>query len=601
MVLSEQLPSIGRAFRDAVDHAEDGVIVMEGRFASPAGPRILYANRRAAELTGLDPDDFLGRSLDLLLDVPAREDALAKLSSLGPGQRSFHLEAPLAARAQDSEKGTRPLEHRFTFTASLDGEGRVRTHSLTFRPAGKVRGYDEGGSLHGNGSPPASPAVGESSAHHFPPATADRSLEETLEDCRSKSLALAAGSVAHDFKNSLQAITSSLEMARLHAEEDSPVRDALASAQEALDRADSLARQMMAFTKGEKSARSTLSLGELLEQLVRMLSTPGSEARIDLTVPDDLHPVHADAFQISQVFQNILINARQAMPGGGTVEVFAGNVDLPEGNRLGLGAGDHAAVAIRDRGCGIPPGDLPRIFDLYYTTKEDGHGIGLAACREVVERHGGKIAVESRVGVGTEFVVFLPAHRTVAADEDQRESPAADAASAAAQRLSRPPALPPLEPHGAGSSREMNRKNGRNGNAATIPEPIPATGNACLLVVDDEVAVARAVEKLLEHLGYTVRTASTGAEAIELYRYYADSAEPIDAVLLDMTLPGGLSGREVKEEIRSLDQQARVIATSGHFDENSVEEFLADDWSAVLPKPFPMEKLSRTVAEVLQN
>jgi len=539
----ERYNSINRFLRHAVDRIRDGVFVLEGNSSTPIGPRFVHANRSSEKLTGYPASSLLGQPLGMIFEPEQLGLVLDKLPLLNPGTPAFWVERPVVRK-----DGTRS-QHHWTFGAEFNEQGVILAYTIVLREL-----------------PSASedPSTAEASPH-----TVTDEVDDVMENSRSESLARAAGGVAHDFKNMLQTISSTLSMLRLASTTGQEAHSFIADAELALEQADTLAKQMMAFTKGQKSDLHEISLRDMLNH-VSKISTLGTEVRTTLSLPQELRRVKVDSKQISQVIQNIIINGCQAMPGGGTIQITARNVDIPAENKIGLEAGHYAAVGIKDRGCGIPEETLARIFEPYFTTKENGNGIGLATCREIIENHQGRIVVESTLGVGTEFIIFLPAFM-------QETNPATSTDSPSGMETTNRKSDPP---------EEENRI-------------VHGTGR--ILVVDDEDSVSRAVEGLLNHLGYNTIVASNGADAIELYKYHADTTEPFDAVLLDMTLPGGFSGQEVKEEIMGVDHSARIIATSGYFDESCEGTLLEEGWAGVLPKPFPIEQLSKTVANVMQN
>jgi CheY-like chemotaxis protein len=248
------------------------------------------------------------------------------------------------------------------------------------------------------------------------------------------------------------------------------------------------------------------------------------------------------------------------MPSGGTINLTAGNADLTASNPYSMPAGRYTVASVKDRGCGIRPDVLPRIFEPNFTTKPEGSGFGLASCQAIITAHGGAIRVASKVGVGTEFLVFLPS-TDAAADLPNLLSPARTPDLSTAHR--------------------------------------PAGGSGRVLVVEDQVDVARATRGLLKHLGYESIHSVNGEEAISTYREHLDSDEPIDVVLLDMTLPGGLTGMDVAGEIRRLDPPARIVATSGYFEEGSLANGETGDFAAILPKPYSMASLSEAMEEAI--
>jgi CheY-like chemotaxis protein len=262
-----------------------------------------------------------------------------------------------------------------------------------------------------------------------------------------------------------------------------------------------------------------------------------------------------DPHQVRQVIGNIVTNSREAMREGGVLEVEAENVVLDEeAERLGGVPGPHVRISFRDEGPGIPPEDLDRLFDPYYSTKtlgtQKGMGLGLAVAHAVVDKHGGFIEVESAPGEGARFAVCLPAPEGVVVDE-------------------------PSPPEGS---------------------PAPS---ARILFMDDEEAVRGAAETMLEHLGYEVCSARDGEEAIRVFRESAEAGRPFAAVVLDLTVPGGMGGREALGALRRIDPDVRAIVSSGYSEDPSLTDPEEHGFRGVLPKPYVMAQLSEALAEVL--
>ena len=261
--------------------------------------------------------------------------------------------------------------------------------------------------------------------------------------------------------------------------------------------------------------------------------------------------------QINQVLHNLITNAVQAMDGRGHIQMMVKNALIQDSATLGLPPGPYVMVSIRDHGCGIPPETLRRIFQPFFTTKPTGSGVGLALCRAIIQRHGGTITVQSKVGVGTLFCVYFPAC--------QFENPA----------------LPEPELTNTPGKSEISRGRGK------------------ILVVDDDERVLESSKQMLEALGYEAILALDGQKAIETYRKHLNAGTPVRAVLLDMTLRGGLSGDDVCQHIRQTHQDARLIATSGWFDDDAGETLRRDGYRAVLAKPYPVERLSKVLNTAL--
>ena len=537
--------------RAAVRGESVGFLVVEQRSTTPLGPKIVYANEELSKLSGYDPASLVGSPLGLLNDRSDLPSLIEKLPVIASRPNHCFMDRALLRNG-----GTR-LACRWTIRAT-NREGEPRGHfALTVRPASRIESPVERVVT----LPERAPALA-------PPAPAPVPLKAMAtvgldyETARSESIFLAAAGVAHDFKNALQTIKMNLELASENPREGR-VNSNIAEAQLALDDAEMLARQMLAFTRGEAGHRRTIHPAPLLERASRLCSA-GSSIRCRLfQIPptEQLRCVEGDPMQIYQVLHNLVINARQAMPNGGTIDIVADNADLGGDNAYAMPPGRYLVISVRDKGCGIPPASLARIFDSSYSTKAGGSGIGLASCFAIVRAHRGALRVASEVGVGTEFLVFLPA------TEDVVEPDAAWAG----------PSLAPTPP-------------------VRLRRPGSSIGR--VLVVEDQPGVARATLGILKRLGYESLHARDGQEAISLYREHLDSSEPVDVVLLDMTLPGGLSGYDVAAELLRLDRDARIVATSGYFEEG-VDLPAQHRFAATLPKPYGKDKLSDALEQAV--
>ncbi len=537
-----------------------GVLYLEYDISTPLGPRILAINDLVEELTGYSRETLHGEPFGIIYDPEALDSFLNFLHSKIEQTESFcWVEKNLVKKGGERVpcywtfapfRNDRGIQGRKGFVVTLEA-----LRSEQPKPAKSADASQE------NRVVKQTPAV---------PAKKTLSVSDAVEESRSESLTIIAGGIAHDFKNILQTIKSTLEMARICSSPSESTLDYLNDAELAIEDAERLARQMMAFSRGYASSMQSSNVSDLLSQAAN-ISTMGTEVTCDLSISGDLWQVFADPRQIYQVFQNILINGCQSMPGGGVLQVSARNALLSKDNDLGLEHGEYVVVGIRDRGCGISPENLSRIFEPEFTTKTNGSGIGLASCQAIVSAHGGRILVDSAVNIGTEFFIFLPTAKT-AADCSAQSSPTAAR---------------------VGNSTVSNR--------GTAPLEFLNEG-ARVLVVDDQQNVRKVAEKLLQHLGFETVGVDSGEEALRTYCERLNTSSPIDAVLLDLTLPGGIGGEEVMNEIRKLDEQARIIATSGYFsDESPVSDFLQEGWSGVLAKPYSLDELSETFSDVLAN
>lgn len=532
-----------------------GFLVVEQRSTTPLGPRIVHVNDELLRLSGYDAGSLIGSPLGLLYDRSDLSALVGKLQAIAARSNHCFMDRVLL------RSGGSRLPCRWTIR-STNREGEPRGYFvLTVRPLlpeiGEFvkTGSREAKEAHHAPAAPGAASPKEASKAAFPPSAKDG---QDYEAARSESIFLAAAGVAHDFKNALQTIKTNLELASRSSPPGSAVRCYLHEAHLALDDAEMLARQMLAFTKGETARRRVIQISHLLDRVARLCSA-GSGIRCRLSVHPSLRCVEGDPTQIYQVLHNLAINARQAMPNGGTIDIVADNADLRGGNRFSMAPGRYTVVSVRDRGCGIPAENLERIFDQNFSTKLDGNGFGLASCRAIVTGHGGTIRVASKEGAGSEFLVFLPS-----TDEAAEANPC-------------------LLPETGGEICPAIRESSLSGR---------------ILVVEDQAGVARSTLALLRQLGYECLHAGRGEEALDLYREHFDSDEPVDLVLLDMTLPGGLSGAEVAAELRRLDRTARIIATSGYFEEGTTLP-AAGDFAAVLPKPYSMSDLCEALGRAM--
>jgi PAS domain S-box-containing protein len=372
--------------------------------------------------------------------------------------------------------------------------------------------------------------------------------QEVFRTQKLESVGVLAGGIAHDFNNLLTGIMGSISLAQMHLPAGSAAADPLADAEKASLQARELTQQLLTFSRGGKPIKQTLDLGELLTN-VTQFALRGANVRADASIPGDLWSVDADKGQIAQVFHNLIINACQSMPQGGTVRIAAANRAIGSGNGIPLSPGKYATVVIADQGVGIPAEHLSKIFDPFFSTKTGGTGLGLAVVYSVVKNHGGCIEVSSVPGEGTTFTVFLPAATTAA---------------------------PPVEPA-----------------AKTSP------GQGRILLMDDEPVVRQVVSRMLAALGFEVITAAEGSTALTLYREALAGDAPFDAVILDLTVPGGMGGAEAIGLLRAIDPNVKAIVSSGYSSDPVMSSYRSHGFSGVIAKPFRAGDLSSVLRQVL--
>ena len=375
--------------------------------------------------------------------------------------------------------------------------------------------------------------------------------EERARTEKAESLGVLAGGIAHDFNNILTGILGNVSLAKVHAQEGDGLWRRLEEAERALDQATRLVRQLMSLSRSGAPVTEAASIADIIEQSAS-LSLSGSRVGYEIETPADLRAVDVDTTQISRVVQNLVINAEQAMPDGGRLVIRTENVDLDESSPLPLESGPFVHVAFRDQGVGIAPADLTKIFDPYFTTKSTGTGLGLAVAYSNVVKHGGHITVESSPGEGTTFHIYLPASDASAPDEEEAEDR-------------------------------------------------PSGGSGRILVMDDEPAVKEVCAEMLRFLGYEVVTVGDGNEAIDVYLQQRIEGTPFDAVITDLTVPGGMGGKRVVERLLQEDPDARVIAASGYYDDPVMSRFDKHGFAGALRKPFTTTELGDLVGQVLRD
>jgi signal transduction histidine kinase/CheY-like chemotaxis protein len=362
--------------------------------------------------------------------------------------------------------------------------------------------------------------------------------DELLRARKLESLGVLAGGIAHDFNNFLTVIQGNLELAKMRLESNEPVQGILDQTADACQRAVFLSSQLLTFAKGGAPVRRLVSVANLVRDAVH-LARAGAQTTIEVSIPDDLRFAEVDPGQIGQVLHNILLNARQAMPEGGIIEVHAEN----QGD-------DRVSISILDYGCGIPDDVLPRIFDPYFTTKTTGSGLGLATSYAIVAKHGGHLSVKSKPGEGTVFTIDLPASQ----ERSEPEAPT----------------------------------------AASLQ-----TGTERLLVMDDEEALRKLLKRVLTKLGYEVVTARDGAEAIALFEKAMESGRKFDAVMLDLTVSGGMGGIEAAARLKEFDANVKLIVSSGYSDSPVMSDFRKYGFDDVVPKPWVIATVSEKFRRVL--
>jgi len=371
--------------------------------------------------------------------------------------------------------------------------------------------------------------------------------DELMKAQRLESVDTIAARIAHDFNNNLTAILGNVSLARMY---NDPVKSSekLMAAERKIMQTKELTRQLLTFSKESEFIKQIVHIGEMLEDSANFASR-GSNVKCEFSIPDDLWSVEINEGQIRQVISNMIINADQAMPEGGVIKLRVENLTL-EGV-LSLSDGEYIKISIEDQGIGISKENLHNIFRLYFTTKQEGSGLGLTTSYIIIQKHGGLIRAESQVGAGATFHIYLPAY----SGEASAKKP--------------------------GTEKSL------------------VTGTGRILVMDDEKYIRDLASEMLNTIGYKVTTAIDGAEAIGMYQEARHSGLSYDAVVIDLTVPGGMGGKETIQKLKAMDPEAKAIISSGYSSVPIMTDFEKYGFKGAIAKPYEVTELSIVLHEVI--
>jgi len=370
--------------------------------------------------------------------------------------------------------------------------------------------------------------------------------KELLKAKKLESVGVLAGGIAHDFNNLLTGLFGNIEMAKMFLTTDHKSLKYLTSAGQSMERAKNLTNQLLTFSKGGEPIKNTLSIGEVILEAAQF-SMHGSKAKLQNNIASDLWLVEADKGQVSQVINNLVINAQQAMPTGGTITIAAENVIISMDR--------YVKIVVHDEGAGIAPQNLDKIFDPYFSTKQFGSGLGLASTHSIIRKHNGQITVHSQPNQGTTFTIFLPA--------------AAKDAEKTIGKLSK-------------------------------DTPIASVSSARILVMDDEEDVREVIGTMLEAMGYTVEFSTDGQEAVEKYHLAYKNGMAYDIVITDLTIPGGMGGQKVAQELLRVNPQAKIIVSSGYTTDAVMANYEEYGFKGIVAKPYYFKDLQKEIQRVLK-
>ena len=363
--------------------------------------------------------------------------------------------------------------------------------------------------------------------------------KERLKIEKLESLGILAGGIAHDFNNVLTGIVGNLSFARVFLDDAHKAVKPLQNAEKAAFRAGELAHQLLTFSRGGEPVKKLVDVKNLIEEALS-LTLHGSKVSHDSIIPGNIHAIEADEGQISQVFYNIIINAVQAMPNGGIFRITAENILLKEANRFSLHPGPYVRVVLADQGDGIPLDNLEKIFDPYFTTKQGGNGLGLASAYSIINRHNGHINVQSTIDRGTVFSIYLPSIGETIGPAKKKES----------------------------------------------SQTVSTQGEGRVLVMDDEAMVLDVAADILTHLGNEVTICNNGVDAVSIYEESLASGKTFKAVFMDLTIPGGMGGKQAAQQILQLHPEANLIVSSGYSNDPVISNYKQYGFRAAITKPY---------------
>jgi PAS domain S-box-containing protein len=379
-------------------------------------------------------------------------------------------------------------------------------------------------------------------------------MEEEIQKAqRLESAGVLAGGIAHDFNNLLTAVLGNISLAKNYVEPGNKIHERLLETEKATIRAKDLTQQLLTFAKGGVPITRTVDLSNAIVESSEFVLR-GTKLKCECYIADDLWPVEADLGQINQVIHNLVINASQAMPEGGTCRVEAENHIVQETDPMPLSTGRYIKISVHDEGDGVLPQYLNKIFDPFFTTKKTGTGLGLPTAYSIIKKHGGLLTVDSEVGKGTNFHIFLKA-------SDKTVQPGHDRA---------------------------------------IPTDLKK-GEGKILLMDDEEFVRKVATDLIQYLGYTVEIAYEGRMALDIYKKSLEEGEKFAAVIMDLTIPGGMGGKEAILELKKLDPDVKTIVSSGYANDPILAHFQDYGFDGMVPKPYKIEELAETLFQVIKG
>jgi signal transduction histidine kinase/ActR/RegA family two-component response regulator len=525
----DQMKTANYFLRVALDQVPEGVIIVEADTQTSGGPQVLFSNTTAAAMVGAEPDKGLrGMSLcDLAVGDLEAATLLQSLNLAIENGGAHECECRL-----QNFYGQEPQHCRWRIRAVFNSMRKLLNYTLIVSPV---------------------TIVSAASAKTIPLKADD--LDASSDQLKKDNLAALAQGIAHDVNNLLGPVTMRLSDLVQKVGGDPALNEELQLIFSGLKRARQFTSQVVSACKAQPHEKKPVDLTPIVQDTVKFASA-GANVHVNVRLGQHLRWPIADGTKISQVLQNLILNGIQAMPQGGHMDVDAENADIALGQDQVLTPGTYIRLTVRDRGCGIAPENLTRLFRESFTTKTDGNGIGLTTCKRFIKDLDGDLRVTSRLNVGTEFTVLLPA-------------------------------VPPPAPETAAAASANN-----------APVPLK-NGQGRVLIVDDEDDLRKVAHMILKRCGYEVVETDNGQDAVRIYQSLARTGTAPDVVLMDLTLRGGMNGGETAAEILKFDPDARVVVTSGSVNEDVQMTYLEKGFVGVLPKPYEAGELTQMVHRIV--
>jgi len=377
-----------------------------------------------------------------------------------------------------------------------------------------------------------------------------KTLQSKLSQSQKmEAIGTLAGGIAHDFNNMLGVIAGNLSYALNNVNKDDELYEVLSDIQDSSKQAQSLTHQLLTFSKGGAPIKKVSNINKLLKESA-IFSSRGAMTNCRFALADDLLMAEVDEGQFNQVIGNLLINANQAMPNGGTITIRTENAEIDAESSLPLGIGGYIKIVVEDQGIGISKKHLSNIFEPYFTTKKEGSGLGLATTYSIIDKHGGHITVYSEIDKGTVLNIYLPA----------------------------------------------SSKNARVTEAKSEAEH---SGQGKILIMDDQESILKMAGRILNRMGYDTSFALDGSQAVEIYKKTQSSESPFDLVILDITVPGGMGGLKTIIELLKIDPNVKAAVSSGYSNDPIMANYEDYGFCGVVPKPYTRAQLAEVLNKIL--